>query len=223
MQNMSATYLLLGQIIGQVSHHDLGLGSDAIGRGATFTALASGASLLGLSIRVSVVGLVGNILQWLNLVGCGIGSIRSGALSAILLLILYGPVSLACMCSKDSPVRASAAAYLTSTASTTAPGAGTAATATGGLAAAGALTLSVGVSLLGVGFGLASELDRDLALKNLLARELGDGTLGLGGGGQVDKGVADRALGSRVLGDGDSLAADVKVSKTHCSRRQYRL
>lgn len=80
------------------------------------------------------------------------------------------------------------------------------------MAAAVAVSLSVGVVLLDVGLGLASKLDRDLALKDLLARELSDGALCLGGSGQVDKSVANGALGAWVLGNGDSLAADDSVS-----------
>jgi hypothetical protein len=51
-------------------------------------------------------------------------------------------------------------------------------------------------------------LNGNLALKDLLAGELLDGTLGLSGSGKVDKGVADRAVGARVLGDRDRLAND---------------
>lgn len=101
---------------------------------------------------------------------------------------------------------ARAASHLTGTSSTAATGAGSTTTSTSGLAAAGAFTLSVGIDLLGVGLRLAGELDRNLALQNLLARELGNGTLSLAGSGQVDEGVANRALGSRVLGNSDSFA-----------------
>jgi hypothetical protein len=52
---------------------------------------------------------------------------------------------------------------------------------------------------------LAGELDRDLAVKNGLAVQLLDGTVGLGGGGNVNKGVADGAGGARVGGDGGGL------------------
>ena len=97
---------------------------------------------------------------------------------------------------------------------TLAVAAGTAATATtrsttstGGLAAtgtlAGALTVRT-LSLLSL-LRLAGELDRDLALEDLLAGELCDGALGLIGGGKVDEGVADGAVGSRVLRDGNGL------------------
>ena len=205
--NILLSYLLLGQVVGQVSHHDLSLGGNAIGRRATFASLAGGASLiLGLSSRVSVVGLVGNVLQRLNLVGCcGIGGGRSGAVSAFLLLILHDMVSSKYLHSRSEP---EVWPYLTGTARTATPGAVATTAAPGRLAATVALTLSVGIGLLGVGLGLASKLDGDLALKDLLARELGNGTLRLGGGGQVDEGVADGAFGSWVLGDGDSLAGD---------------
>jgi hypothetical protein len=73
-------------------------------------------------------------------------------------------------------------------------------------------TLDVGTLGLLVRLGLAGELDRDLALKNLLAGELSDGTLGLGGGREVDEGVADRAVGARVLRDGNRLTAAWMVS-----------
>lgn len=90
-------YLLFGQVIGQVGNHDLGLGRDAISRGAALATLAGRASLgLGLAISVSVVGLVGDVLQRLNLGGCrGILGSRSGALSTSFLLVLRAIVSLA--------------------------------------------------------------------------------------------------------------------------------
>jgi len=75
------------------------------------------------------------------------------------------------------------------------------------MAAAGTFgtTLSVGTLGLLVRLGLASELDRDLALENLLAGELSDGTLSLGGSREVDEGVTDGAVGARVLRDGNRL------------------
>lgn len=199
-----SAYLLLGQIVGQVSHHDLGLGGNAIGRGAAFATLASRTSLcLILASRVSVVGLVGDVLQWLNLSGCsGLGWGGSSALSG-LLLILYDNRSIHLL---DSERLLDVLAHLTGTASTAATGTGTTATTTSGLAAASAFTLSIGIGLLCIGLGLAGELNRNLALQNLLARELGNGALSLAGGGKVDEGVADRALGSRVLGNSDSFA-----------------
>lgn len=99
-------------------------------------------------------------------------------------------------------------------AATTAATTATATTATATASSTTATTLSTGtlavgsLSLLAGGLGLASELDRDLALENLLAGELLDGTLSLGGGREVDKGVADGTVGAGVLGDGDRLAGE---------------
>lgn len=202
---MRSAYLLLSQIVGQVSHHDLGLGGNAIGRGAAFATLTSRAGLcLVLASRVSVVGLVGDILQRLNLSGCsGLGGGGSSVFSALLLL-LYDSRSVYLLGIAQSVVVFS---HLTGTTSTATTGAGTTTATTSGLTAAVALTLSIGIGLLCVGLGLASELDRNLALQNFFARELGNGALGLGWGGQVDEGIADRALGSRVFRNGDSLAA----------------
>ncbi len=92
----------------------------------------------------------------------------------------------------------------TSTAATATAGA---TATTGGVAAASTLSTTLDGGTLGllVGLGLASELDRDLALKDLLARELVDGTIGLSGSREVDKGVADRAVGARVLRDRNGL------------------
>lgn len=81
IEGSNATYLLLGQIVGQVSHHDLGLGGNAVGGRTTLTTLASRASL-GLGIGVTAVGLVGDIGQRLGIVGCTL----SGTLSALLII-----------------------------------------------------------------------------------------------------------------------------------------
>lgn len=71
------------------------------------------------------------------------------------------------------------------------------------------LTLAVGtLGLLTSRLRLAGKLDRDLALENLLAGELLDGTLGLSGSREVDEGVTDRTVGAGVLWDGDGLAGD---------------
>lgn len=70
-----------------------------------------------------------------------------------------------------------------------------------------ARSLAVGtLSLLASRFGLAGKLDRDLAFQDLLARELSDGTLGLGGGREVDECVANGLIGTRVPWDRDGLA-----------------
>lgn len=74
-------------------------------------------------------------------------------------------------------------------------------------------TLSVGaLGLLTSGLRLASQLDGNLALKDLLARELLDGALGLSRSGEVDKGVTDRAIGARVLWDRDRLTREMSVN-----------
>lgn len=67
------------------------------------------------------------------------------------------------------------------------------------------MALTVGTLGLLVRLGLASELDGDLALEDLLAGELSDGTLSLARGREVDEGVADGAVGARVLGNGNRL------------------
>ena len=51
---MAETYLLLSKIVRQVCNHDLGLGGDAVGGGATLTTLTLSGSILG----VLLVGLV---------------------------------------------------------------------------------------------------------------------------------------------------------------------
>jgi hypothetical protein len=45
-------------------------------------------------------------------------------------------------------------------------------------------------------------LNRDLAFKDLLARELRDSTLGLAWCREIDESIADRAVGTWVLGNG---------------------
>lgn len=78
---MAVTNLVLGQVIGKVGNHDLGLGRNAIGGGTALTTLASRAGL-GFAGLVSL-GLVGDILQSINLISWGIGT-----LSAFLLLLV---------------------------------------------------------------------------------------------------------------------------------------
>jgi hypothetical protein len=103
-------------------------------------------------------------------------------------------------------------AYIAGTTATT--GTTSAATARptatpGGLSAAwcvGASTLAVGsLRLFAGGLRLASKLDRDLALEDLLARKLTNGALSLAGGGEVDEGIANWTVGARVLGNRDRL------------------
>lgn len=99
----------------------------------------------------------------------------------------------------------------TSTASSTAATATSASTSAGRgtatvLATAG--TLCTGSVALGVSLRSTGKLDGDLALKDGLAVELGNGALGLGGGGESNEGVADGAGGARVGGDGNGLAVE---------------
>lgn len=113
--------------------------------------------------------------------------------------------------------------YTTTAAAATAPT--TATTASGGTAASALATLALtsGTRLvLVVRLGLASKLDGDLALQDLLPAELVDGPLGLARGRQVNKGVADRLVRARVLRDRDGLprsqirlAADADSGRAH--------
>jgi Predicted solute binding protein len=66
-------------------------------------------------------------------------------------------------------------------------------------------TLRLGLRRL----GLASDLDRDLALKDLLARQLLDGLLGLVGSGKVDKRIANRAVGAWVHWNGGAFTENI--------------
>jgi len=90
----SCTYLLLGQVIGQVGDHDLGLGRNTVGRRATLPALTrrAGLRLPSLTILILVsLGFVGDILQSINLIcGLSFSSIASvlGGGTLLLLLIL---------------------------------------------------------------------------------------------------------------------------------------
>lgn len=99
------------------------------------------------------------------------------------------------------------------TATTTTTASATATSRSSATRSLSAGTLSVGaLGLLTSGLGLASELDGNLALKDLLSGELLDGTLGLSRGGEVDKGVADRAVGARVLWDRDRLTTKMSIN-----------
>lgn len=168
--------------------------------------------------------LVGDVLEGFNLVGAA-GSVNSGAcVLALGLLVLEGMSVTGCSY-PDREFTYTAAAATASTATTATAGA---ATTTGGLTTASALgtsTLAVVLGLLS-SLGLASELDRHLALKDLFSGELSDGAVGLGGGGEVDERVADGALGAGVLGDGNGLAmetvSNVDVFQTHTTTRQGR-
>ena len=104
-------------------------------------------------------------------------------------------------------------ALATGTTGTSAVASTTATTATARSAAASALGASTlgSLSLLTSGFRLAGKLNGNLALENLLAGELLDGTLGLGGSREVDEGVANGTVGTGVLGDGNGLAGGLSA------------
>ena len=204
-----ATNLLLGQVIREVSNHDLGLGRDTVGRGAALPTLP-GTSLGLAGLALLVAGrLVGDVLQSLGLVD---GRILSGS-GALLLLLVLVVMSVRVFQAWDLEVdsnREKTYTAVTATTSTAATATAGATATTGRVAAASTLSTTLDGGTLGllVRLGLASELDGDLALKDLLARELGNGTVGLGGSREVDKGVADRAVGARVLRDRNGLTGE---------------
>lgn len=110
----------------------------------------------------------------------------------------------------DRRLDQSSETHRVATTGTAAATAGRTATATRGPTALS--TLAVSAFSLFICLGLAGKLDRDLALKYLLAGQLGDRPLGLTRGGKVDKGIPNRAVGARVLGNGDGLANIAHVS-----------
>jgi hypothetical protein len=57
-------------------------------------------------------------------------------------------------------------------------------------------------------FGLAGELDGDLALKDALAVQSSNGTLGFSWRREVDEGIANWTGGARVDRNGDGFAVE---------------
>ncbi len=74
------------------------------------------------------------------------------------------------------------------------------------------LTSTGSIDLLGILLRFAGKLNRDLAIKDLFARELGNCTLGFAWGREVDECVSDRAVGTWVLGDGGGFAVGADSS-----------
>jgi hypothetical protein len=199
------SYLLLAKVVRKVSDHDLGLAGNTILRGATLLAGTVGVGLASVVNRDTLLAggggkrLVGSLSERKDLtgnvgrsaVGGSLGLAIDGALSSLTLL-------------------ATTAASSTATTTT--------ATTAGRLAATGR-TLTTLSSGLRSGLGLAGELDGNLAVKDGLAVQLLDGAVGLGGGGDVNEGVADRAGGARVGGDRGSLTAE-RVLVCMCIQRQ---
>ena len=196
------TYLVLGQIIRQVGHHDLGLGRDTILRRTTLLLLdtATRLALLGGS---SVVGLV--IGQRINLsrdIGGGLGFL------SLLTTLVY-------FCISISGGRGTYRAATTSNATPTTAATATATTPTAGPFAAFALTATCS-TLPGLrGLRLASQLDRNLTLEDLITRELLDGSVGLVCGGEVHEGVTNGAIGAGVDRDGGAFTAGVRYVLKH--------
>jgi hypothetical protein len=79
-------------------------------------------------------------------------------------------------------------------------------------------TCSGTVGLVGVLLRLARKLNGDLAVKDLFAGELSDGTLRLAGGRKVNEGVAYRAFGARVLWDRGGFTEGQSVSNCKFTR-----
>lgn len=185
-------YLLLTKIVGEVGNHDLGLAGDTVLRRATLLAGAVGVGLAGVvgvdSEALASGGgqsLVGGLGERSSLAG----NVGRGAVGGSLALAVDSALS-------SLALLATAAASCTATTAT--------ATATSGLATTGSALTTLGG--LSGRLGLAGKLDGDLAVEDGLAVQLLDGTVGLGGGGHVNEGVADRAGGARVGGDGGGLA-----------------
>jgi hypothetical protein len=158
-----STDLLLSQVIGQVSDHDLGGGGNAVLGRTTLLGRTRSSSLSGL-LSSSLGSLVGDI-------GKGSGLSSTGTTST-------------------SATSATTATTATTTASTTIL----------------VTSLSGDRGLLLVVLGLASELDANLALEDVLAGEVLDSLGGLVGGLQVDEGIPDGTVGTRVDRDGSALA-----------------
>ena len=78
-ESYGITHLVLGQVVRQVSHHDLGLGGDTILGGTALLLLDTATRLALLLGGTGVVGLVSDLVQRLSLTR-GIG----GSLSLIM-------------------------------------------------------------------------------------------------------------------------------------------
>lgn len=89
------TNLLLGQVIGKVGNHDLGLGRNAVSRGATLPALTSSTGLgLGMLALPVGGGLVSDVLQSLALRGSSALKVLSGSGALLEVLLVLGKCQL---------------------------------------------------------------------------------------------------------------------------------
>ena len=206
---MNQSHLLLAKVVRQVGNHDLVLAGDAVFRRTTLLARLVRLGLAGLG-RIGIDGTLLTDSARERLVGRGrqtgslawhIGWARAigRGLSLAIGLLRLSHIS---WCTNSMALLLTHASATSGTTSTTA------ATATSGVAALLALSAlgSFGSSRL----GLASELHRNLAIEDALAVQLADGTLGFGGGRNIDEGVADGAGGARVGWDGCGLTEHMK-------------
>lgn len=188
---------VLTEVVGEVGDHDLGLGSDTVLRWATLLALTRSAGL-GLLVGIDSHGV--------GVAGLSGGESLLGGLDERVDLArdVGGASSTVGSCGVGALAIASGSTATTTTAGTATTGA----VATTGLAG-GAFTSRDGT--LSLNFWATSKLDGDLALEDGLAVELGDGTLGLRGSGEIDEGVADGAAGTGVDRDGDGFTVSLLV------------
>jgi hypothetical protein len=137
----------------------------------------------------------------------GFSSSSRGGLSCFTIVFLETAVSHKWIRSWGSKATNSA----TTTAETTSTSTSASSTTAGAtLPALSTATLtSTGLILL---CGVSSKLNRDLAIENLLARQLRDGTISFGGGGEVNEGIANGTVGARVDRNGGALTKATYVS-----------
>jgi len=191
------TDLLLGQVVWQIGDHDLVLGGHTVLRRAALAGLTGLAGFTRLPDRLLLGSLIArdsSALDNVALIVSSSGSVGQGEDLPGLAFALS--LHLISFCSQFG----CGSAHATTTGTATATATSTTA-ATAGVPLARLVLGTGGHSLgrlLGGCFGLASELDRHLAAQDLLARQLGDGTLGLGSGGEVHEGVPHRAGGAWV-------------------------
>lgn len=107
------------------------------------------------------------------------------------------------MCKYRGQGKTYRSAATTSATSTSATSATATARRTATRAFGTSVTVSSTLSFLTSRLGSAGKLNGNLALENLLAGELSDGTFGFSRGGKIHESVTDRAVGARVLRDRD--------------------
>lgn len=200
-----STYLLLAQIIRQVSHHNLGLGGNAVLGGSTLllgtgTGLAAGLASLG----GSGIILVGELRQRGSLAR-GSGGLLFSTLSTLGLRRTKMLV-VAQLTRWDTAYRATSACSTTNTAATTATATGTSSRPLAAFVAAGTFTATYSTLSLGLsGLRLTGKLNGDLALKNFLSGKLCNSGSSFRSGCEIHESIADGAVVARVHRDRDTL------------------